>query len=61
VTLQLDDLKFRRKILKIRNTLYVSVPTLFAEADRLERGNYVTITIQPDGSLKIAKEATEDE
>lgn len=56
MTLELSDLKFRRKILRIRDTLYISIPTLFAEADRLGQGQYVEIRIQGDGSLRISKE-----
>ena len=56
MTLELSDLKFRRKVLRIKSTLYVSIPTLFAEADNLDQGSYVEIRILTDGSLRIAKE-----
>jgi len=59
MTLELGDLKFRRKVLRIKDTFYVSVPYLFAETIQLKRGQYVDIRIEPDGSIKIIKEAVE--
>ena len=56
MTLQLSDLKFRRRVLRIKSTLYVCIPTLFAEADNLAQGSYVEIRILADGSLRIEKE-----
>jgi len=58
--LDLEDLKFRRKVLRIKDTFYVSVPYLFAEAIQLRGGQYVDIKIQPDGSIKIIKEVVEE-
>ena len=60
MTLVLEDLKFRRKVLRIKDTYYISVPYLFAEAIQLKGGQYVDIRIQPDGSLKIVKEVVEE-
>ena len=57
--LELSDLKFRRRILRIKSTFYVSIPILFAEADNLDQGSYVEIRILADGSLRIAKEVTQ--
>jgi len=60
MSLELGDLKFRRKVLRIKDTYYVSVPYLFAEVIQLKGGQYVDIKIQPDGSIKIIKEAVEE-
>lgn len=50
------DLKWRRKILRIRDSLYVSIPAIYAEASKLGPGQYVEIRIEQDGSINVRKE-----
>ena len=50
------DLKWRRKILRIRDSLYVSIPAIYAEASRLSPGQYMEIRIEQDGSINVRKE-----
>jgi antitoxin component of MazEF toxin-antitoxin module len=50
------DLKWRRKILRIRDSLYVSIPAIYAEASRLTPGQYMEIRIESDGSINVRKE-----
>lgn len=50
------DLKWRRKILRIRDSLYVSIPAIYVEASKLSPGQFVEIRIEKDGSINVKKE-----
>ena len=47
---------WRRKVVQHRNTLYISIPILYAESVGIKKGEYVHVEIQSDGSLKVSRE-----
>ena len=51
------DLKWRRKALQIRGTIYVAIPIQYAEAAKIAKGTYLEIRLGEDGTLAIKKEA----
>lgn len=50
------DLKWRRKALQIRTTLYVAIPIQYAEAAKIAKGTYLEIRVGQDGSINVRKE-----
>ena len=51
---------WRRRVVQQRDTLYISIPILYAEAVGIKKGEYVDITVQNDGSLKVTREIQND-